>query len=188
MPFAVHVGKVFVVAGDGGKLCPDRRRHEQRVAPPPDGLLRVIRLLHDRIELGPQRRDMLRFRMLRVQPEVRLPDGLIVGMRRPRPQRPVVVIGDVVDILGVSLIVKSIGGGKHAEVQCGEGPVLAELMFDARELPIGDLAHGRLHRRGCRLAGETVRQRPRVFRSVSNCRHLFAGRDLRRDERRRSDC
>ena len=93
-----------------------------------------------------------------------MPDCLIIGVGFARAERPMIMLRDLLDVVLVARVVKRVGCFEHAEVERGEGPVLAGFVLDARKLPVGYFAHGGFDRRVVQIVGKGLWQAVRGFR------------------------
>ena len=137
----VHIVQVANIAGRLVKSRPHRRGHEQGIAPPPREFAVDNRLGHDPVEVFFHGRNFGRFRMLQVQVEIGLCHGLIIRVRKPRTQLPIVRLPHFVHGLPVFLVTRTLRSCDEAGVQRSKCPVEIEPRARPLQLPIGHLAH-----------------------------------------------
>ena len=165
-PLPIHVIQVLGLVGQLRQAAPYRRRHEEGVRPPPDGLRRVVREKQDAVELRFERRNFPRVGGAAIKCEIGLTDGLVVGVGLSRSELPVEGFASLLDHLPVAWVPECVAGRDHARVERGESPILAGLRLDARQLPVGDLAHGGVDRAAAEAGGK-VAERSRVSEGIT---------------------
>jgi len=143
VPLAIHVGEVAGIVSLSSEASPGGRRHEEGVAVPPGGLGGIVRLLQKIVELGADGLEMMRVRLLLVELQVDLADGLVVGTGFFRgAELPVEVLGGVPCEGAIARFVEGLRSREQAEVERGEPLGASRGVGNAGDLPVCDFSHG----------------------------------------------
>ncbi len=170
-PFLVHRLQVLQVAGQAGLARQHRRRHEQRVAPPPDqgrGFLLAVQVRQHEVEALLQRHDGADLAAARIQFLVQVADGDFVGIEQGpfgtgAAQRVVIVLGGGGEEAQHLAVLRHPGQARRADVEGGGDPVRGDLRqvgagrhLDRTAAHVGDLRHGHVveHRQHRGAAGQ----------------------------------
>ena len=127
LPLAIHEVEILFVAGGLGHVGEDGRRHEERVAPPPERLGRIVGRGEFLVEAGLHAGHHLGVFVEEVLLHVHLANGLIVCVFDARAGLPLKLVGDVLHGLLVLVAGDGVGNAHEAGVERGPGPVILRL-------------------------------------------------------------
>ena len=126
---------------------------------------RTIRLVHDGLGVG----QANGLPLLHVEIEIRLSEGLIVGVGEAVvEQLPVGALRKVHHGVVILRIACGLRGSEQAVIERSESPLLVEVRFGDGDLPVGDLLHHSVDSFRLQLWGEAGRQRARIVGRIAD--------------------
>src|SRR5215472_300983 len=130
LPLTVHVVEIPGIMSRSSHSAPYWRRHKECVTPPPYRICRVVRDLHKLIELCAQWPNALSIRSLTIEPQIGLPNGLIVRMHLAGTQRPSIAHGSLYHYILVTRGLERFGSREQADIERCKCPILAWFVGD----------------------------------------------------------
>ena len=173
-PLVVHVVEILLVVGDLVHAQQHGRRHEQRIAPPPEQLVRIIgtddETIHNRLGVGHAHRLLV----FKVEIEIGLPERLIVCMRKAFVQQgPIRALREMQHGIVVLRIARSLRGGEQPVIKRCKGPLLVEVRLGNLNLPVADLLHRGIDGLRFNLGREICGEWTGIIRRIANVGALY---------------
>ena len=178
-PFLIEVVDILTVTGGCIHPRPHRRRHEERIAPPPGNLLarnrRGPRRGQDRIQLFLSRLQHRRVFLEQIELQISLSNALIVGVGKMGAKLPVVLLAHGKHGIAVLGIAEGLRSGHESAVENAPGPYPVQVGLRPFQLPVGNLAHGLGHNCLPGRGGKVRSNQAGVIRGVAKVPHFVVG-------------
>ena len=140
-PLVLHKPPVFRIAGRDAHARKNRRRHEERITPPPEVFGRIIRTLDQSIENRSGVGDAFSIPMLRrigeIKIEVCLAERHVIRMRETVVEKLPLLLGCVMEYrMPIPRIASGRRGCNQSIVESSEGPLRIEVGLRNAQLPV----------------------------------------------------